>query len=410
MYKESTLDNGLKILTYEDTSIPVIDIKLVFKAGSRYEKSHEKGYAHILEHMLMKGTVKRPTPVLIAKEIDNKGGYTNAYTSRESLSIVLQAADNYSEELFELLSDMLFNSLIDSSILENEKKVIIEELKRANDDTESFFWRFTYEKLFNGHPLASNILGDPESIMTASTDELKEYKNKFLVPSNSALIVSGNIDHDRVLMLAKKYFKEWSGVGGIISPVEFEPITREPYFCTRDIKQTFLGYSFYTVPVSKIKESVALELVQNFLNFGGSSVLKEELRHKRGLIYSVALRNATFSDAGLFSIKTSTSKPKETIDAIENIIRNLKNLFTKDFLEGVKTRHIGAFKLRITNPYNQNSFLSSGFLDLGKLITPEEYITEINSISYEDILNIIDTYLRPEKALITAVGPEDFTG
>ena len=410
MYKESTLDNGLKILTYEDTSIPVIDMQLVFKAGSRYEESHQKGYTHILEHMLMKGTTKRPSPVLIAKEVDDKGGYRNAFTGRESLSIVLQAADNYSEELFELLSDMLLNSLIDSTILENEKKVIIEELKKAEDNTDTFFVRLTFKDMFNGHPLASNILGDPESILSATADELKKYKEKFLVPDNSALIVAGNISHDAVVVLAQKYFGGWTGNKITLPTAQFNPSLKKSYFHLKDTKQTIVSYNSYSVPAVKTREFLALELVRNFLSFGGSSVLNEELRHKRGLIYSVGTQNFSFRDAGLFWIRTSTTKPKETVDAIKDIIHNLKNLFTADLLEVIKARRIGAFKRYIANPYNQTGFLSDGFLDLGKLVTPEEYMAEIGSITYDEILHVIDTYLIPEKAVITAIGPEDFTG
>lgn len=409
MYKESTLDNGLKILTYEDTSIPVIDIQLVFRAGSRYEESHQKGYAHILEHMLLKGTTKRPSPLLIAKEVDDKGGYKNAHTSRESLVIEIQAADNYSEELFELLSDMLLNSLIDPTILENEKKVITEELKKADDNTDSFFSRFTYEKLFNGHPLASNILGDSESILSANTEDLKKYKEKFLVPNNSALIVAGNISHDRVAALTKKYFGEWSGKSDAMPSVELKPTAQKIYFYTKDTKQTIVAYNLFTFPVIKTREFLALDLIRIFLSFGGSSILNEELRHKRGLVYSVGVNNVPFSDAGFFGVRTSTSKPKETVQAIGDIIYNLKNLFIAELLEGIKARRIGAFKRQIANPYYQTGFLSDGFLALGRLITPEEYIKEIESISYNEILHVIDTYLIPEKAVITAIGPKDFT-
>lgn len=408
MYKESSLENGLKILTYEDKSVPIVDIELAFKAGSRYEENNQKGYAHILEHMLLKGTTKRPSPVLISKEIDDKGGYKNAHTSRESLSIVIQAADNYSEELFELLSDMLLNSLIDPKVLENEKKIIIEEKKKSDDNIESFLTNFTYEKLFSGHPLASNILGDMDSILSANVGELKKFKEKFLVPNNSVLIVVGNITHDNVVVLAKKYFGEWSGKIENLPLSELMVTTNKHYFSIKDTKQTLIAYNLITVPVSKNREVLALDLIQNFLNFGGSSVLKEELRHKRGLIYSVSANIGAFSDTGFFSIRTSTTKPKETTEAISEIIGNLKNLFTDDKLVGIKSRRIGAFKRYIANPYHQVDFILSGFRVVNKLVTPEEFITEINNITYEEVVRVIDKYLTPEKAVVTAIGPEDF--
>lgn len=409
MYKETILDNGLRIITHEDKSLSIIDIRLIFRAGSRYEEKHQKGYAHILEHMLLKGTAKRPSPLLLAQEIDDKGGYKNAHTGRESFSIVLQAANNYAEEMFELLSDMLLHSLIDPVILENEKKVIVEELKKADDNIESFFTRFTFEKLFSGHPLATNILGDPESITSASNNELKTYKEKFLVPDHSALVVSGNISHNETIILVRKYFSEWSEKSNDLPTTRFTPAILGHHFYYKNAKQTLIAYNLFTIPADKTRELAALDIIQNFLNFGGSSALKEELRHKRGLVYSISLNNYTFSDAGFFSIKTSTSKPKETVEVIKNIIHNLKNLFTEDLLSGIKMRHIGYFKLNTANPYSHAGFLSAGFIARGKLFTPEEYISEVESVSYNEIIQVIDTYLVPEKAIITTMGQEDFS-
>ena len=360
--------------------------------------------------MLLKGTAKRPSPILIAKVIDDKGGYKNAYTGRESLAMVLQAADNYSEEAFELLSDMFLNSLIDPKILENEKKVIIEELKKSDDNTDSFFSRFTFQKLFFGHPLETNVLGTPESILSATTDELKKYKEKFLVPQNGALVVAGNISHDRIVELTKKYFSGWSGKLDTLRTVEFKPHIQPPHFFLKDTKQTIVSCNFYTMPALKSREYLALGLVRTLLNFGGSSVLTEELRHKRGLVYSTSVSNSSFSDAGMFSIKTSTTKPKETVDAVNDIISNLKNIFSPEKLTGIKARRIGSFKLYIANPYRQTDFLVDLFFDLGRLVTPEEYIKEIESISYDEILQVIDNYLTLKKAVITAIGPKDFTG
>ena len=396
-------------MTHEDKSLPIVDIRLVFRAGSRYEEKRQKGYAHILEHMLLKGTAKRPSPVLIAREVDDKGGYKNARTGRESFSIVLQAANDYAEEMFELLSDMLLNSLIDPVILENEKKVIIEELKKADDNVESFFTRFTFEKLFSGHPLSTNILGDTESITSANDNELRIYKEKFLVPDRAALVVSGNISHDKAVILVRKYFSEWSGKSNILQPAEFVPAVLEPHFYHKKTTQTLVAYNLFTVPADKTRELAALDIIQNFLNFGGSSALKEELRHKRGLVYSISLNNYTFSDAGFLSIKTSTSKPKETVKVIKDIIYNLKKIFTEDLLNGIKMRSIGNFKLYTANPYNHTGLLSAGFIARGKLFTPEEYISEIESVSYDEVIQVIDTYLAPEKAIITAMGPEAFS-
>ncbi len=409
MYKESKLDNGLTVLTYEDSSISAIDIRLLFRAGSRYEDARQKGYAHILEHMLLKGTAKRPSPVLLSQEIDNKGGYKNAYTGRDYLVMVLRAADNYSEELFELLSDMFFNSLIDPLILENEKKVIVEELNKAKDNNDTYLMRFTYEKFFSGHPLATNVLGNEESIMSSTPQGLIEYKKKFLIPNNSCLAVSGNIKHDKVVALAKQYFSGWEKAESALKNVAFTAGVQNFHYLFKDLQQTLISYNMETVPYQMTRELIALDLVQNFLNFGGSSLLNEELRHKRGLIYSVNTGSSTFSDTGLFSIRTSTSKPRETIETIQNIINGLGTSFTESSLAIVKARFIGSFKLKVANPYQQTDFLMDGYWYKGRLVPLDEYLADVESISYDDILNVISTYLRSEKAVVVAIGPENFT-
>lgn len=409
MYKESTLDNGLKIFTYEDANVPVIDMRLIFRAGSRYEGKDQKGYAHILEHMLMKGTTKRPSPILISQEIDNKGGYRNAFTGRDYLSMVLQAADNYSEDLFELLSDMFFNSLIDPQILENEKRVIVEELNKAKDNVETFFIRFTYEKFFSGHPLSTNILGDQESIMSATTEALIEYKNTFLIPNNSCIVVAGNISHEKVVALAEKYFNAWEKGENAVLNIDFKQSAPGPFFLAKDLQQTSISYSMPTVSGKMSREIAALDLVRNFLNFGSSSILNEELRHKRGLVYTVGSSNFIFSDTGVFIIRTSTSRPKEAVQAIDDVIRNLKNKFTESLLPTIKNQYIGSFKLGIANPYHQTDFLADSFRTKGRLVTLAEYLAEVENITYPEIVHVIDTYLTPQKAVIAGIGPKDFT-
>lgn len=405
-YNEINLGNGLKFLTAEDASSPTINILLVSRAGSRYEKEEESGYAHILEHMLLKGTTKRPSPMTIAKEIDDKGGYKNAATNREFLTINLEIDNNYVENAVELLSDMLFNSLFDPTTLENEKKIILEELKKSDDNPASFFSRFSFEKIFSGHPLSHNILGNDETISGATREKLIEYKNNFITPSRSAIIIAGNITNDKAIELTRKYFGAWQGNGQTLTPKITAPAQSKQYFFKKAVKQTFISFNFLTV--NSIKESVALDLIQNFLSFGGSSILQEKIRHQEGLVYNIGANNMIFTDTGLFSINTSTSKPTEVVKKVSDIIAELPSLFSEEKLSEIKIRTIGALNRNIANPKYKIASLLVGFITRGGLFTPEKYISEINGISYNDISEIIKKYLIPDKMIIAAMGEKNF--
>ena len=404
-YNEINLENGLKVLTAEDASLPTANILLVSRAGSRYEKDDESGYAHILEHMLLKGTAKRPSPMAISKEIDDRGGYKNAATNREFLTINLEIDNIYAENAIELLSDMLFNSLFDLATLENEKKVILEELRKSDDNPASYFSRFSFEKIFGAHPLSHNILGDNKTISEATKEKLIEYKKNFITPDRSAIIIAGNIAHDKAVELARKYFGKWRESGQALTPATIEPNPSKKYFIQKTANQTFIAFNFHTG--NSLKESMALELIQNFLSFGGSSVLQERIRHREGLVYGISANNMFFTDTGLFSINTSASKPAEVIKSVSDIIAELPKLFSEDKLAEIKTRTIGALNRNIANPKYKIASLMVGFITRSELFTPEKYISEINGVSYGDISEVIKKYLTPDKMIITAMGEKD---
>ena len=205
--------------------------------------------------------------------------------------------------------------------------------------------------------------------------------------------------------MARKYFGKWREGGQALTPAIIEPNPSKKYFIQKTANQTFIAFNFHTG--NSLKESAALDLIQNFLSFGGSSVLQERIRHREGLVYGISANNMFFTDTGLFSINTSASKPAEVIKSVSDIIAELPKLFSEDKLAEIKTRTIGALNRNIANPKYKIASLMVGFITRSELFTPEKYISEINGVSYGDISEVIKKYLTPDKMIITAMGEKD---
>ncbi|MEK9183566.1 MAG: pitrilysin family protein, partial [Patescibacteria group bacterium] len=209
-YNESSLSNGLRIITSEDINSPIVTITVWVRAGSRYEQPHQLGYAHILEHMLLKGTKNRPTIFEISVEQNRVGAYSNANTGSEWINLIIQVATEHAEHMIELLSDMLQNPIFNECVLENEKKVILEEMYRAEHNPERLAIMINMRNLFSNHPLSHLPIGTVDTIKKATVQELKNFYNTHYHPSKAALVTVGNLSHEKATMLGEKYFGAWN--------------------------------------------------------------------------------------------------------------------------------------------------------------------------------------------------------
>jgi len=408
-YKESTLSNGLKVITAENNSIPIVNVEVWTRTGYRYEKPDELGYAHLLEHMLFKGTKRRLTARDLNLEVDRRGGYFNAFTNSESVHYVLEMMSKDAEDMCDILSDILFNSLLKQETLDNEKKIVLQELKQNQENHERYLSRITQKKIFPGHPLSNNILDTEETTENATSKSLRNYLSNHYRPDQSALVMTGDISHKRAIELANKYFGAWQKPSKEfdLSLKQLIKAQDNYYFEKRDIKQTFLSLNYYTFTSDNLQKSAVLSLISNYLTRGMASVLFQELRDKRGLVYGVSSYSDTHKDAGIFVICASTQKPKEVISVIEQTIADIPNILTKEAFEIVKEQSIGIFTRYIVKPSNQSGSLGNDFIYYNRSISPEEWIGYLESAKHEDVIAVAKEYLRPDNSVLVALGPED---
>lgn len=405
IYKESTLNNGLKVITSENSSSEIVTFSIWVKAGARYETKEQAGYAHFLEHMLLKGTKKYPSVFEVGRAKDRVGAISNAFTGPERIYFYIQVAKNDLEKMVELLAGSILNPLFDVSEFENEKKVIIEEIKRSKEDYPRHVWRILLGRVFKGHPLSNNVLGSEESIVDATIDKVKDYHKNFFFPSRSAFIATGGVSHEEILSLIIKYFGDWMG-DDIFDNLQEPVIKNGSFFEKSATKQAYIILSYIGKGVT-LKESAVFEVVKNYLSYGQSSLLKQELRNKRGLVYGIFASSTLYLDANIFGIETSTAKPKEVIETISREIDNLSSNFNKSILEELKNQTRNIILRQLNDPFYELGMLGNSWRLHNKLMIPEEFIKEIKNVSYDDILAIKNKFLSKDHLFITVIGEKN---
>lgn len=405
-YSHAVLENGLRVLIGHNPTSPVVTIQLSILAGSSFESEQEAGFAHILEHMLLKGTPTRPTSYDIGLVLDSIGAYSNANTSSESTNFVMQGALENAETLCEVLSDNIQNALLDAGVLGTEKNIIIEEIKKRNNNLPSRTVLAAHAAYTQGHPLLRDTVGTEESVANATRDAIVAYKNKFYLPNNALLIVTGGLESERVLDLARKYFDAWKRSEFVLPELpalQFHAGEGHQIFKT---DTAYIAVCIGTDKAPSLSEAIALDLIANRLNFGYSSILKDELRTKRGLVYGVSVFARLFRSAMIFEITTSSQKPEEVGEVIRSTIADLPNTFTDAIITQLQAQASGILKRNLTSPFFENNSLRTQAMLYNQFATPEEYLTTLNALSVHDVRAACKKFLDPARLFVFTLGKE----
>lgn len=386
-FSESSLKNGLKIITAEVPGSGVVTIKVVIRAGSRFEKDGERGLAHLFEHMLLKGTKTKPSAYDVSLVTDRAGAAYNASTDVETIRVFIQVAKDSVENMVALLSDIILEPLFDDNILENEKNVVLQEMKQSRDNRAKRMWIETVQLLFGNHPLSNYALGTEEGVKSATAEKLRDYHKKFFVAGNMAIIFSGGITHEESFSMSEKYF---SGVLAGESEDNTGDVTIKPGKATIDFpgNQTSLNVCFFGNKLTQI-ESGILDLVANYLGYKQTSLLSQELRHKRGLVYSIGVYLAEYRDAYVFYVNTTTTNPDEVEKIILDKTLNFKSNFTPELLSEYKIQLKNIIVRALDGESALNNYFANAWALYDKIIYPEKEIEAINEIKYEDVIELV---------------------
>ncbi len=298
------LPSGLTVVTEAMDRVETVSIGAYVAAGTRDETEAENGASHFLEHMAFKGTERR-SAARIAEEIENVGGHINAYTAREQTAYYAKLLKEDLELGADILGDILTHSSFAPDELERERGVILQEIGQANDTPDDAVFDRFQETAFPSQAMGRPVLGTEHSIRAMPRERLTGYMRRHYPASNVVVAAAGNLQHERVVELAARHFRDLPASIGPVPPAG--RYVGGEYREARDLDQVHIVLGFPSVAYGDPDYYSAL-LLSTLLGGGMSSRLFQEIRERRGLVYSIYSFTAPFRDGGLFGIYAGTGE------------------------------------------------------------------------------------------------------
>ncbi|MCK4852245.1 MAG: insulinase family protein, partial [Candidatus Omnitrophica bacterium] len=321
------LDNGLTVIIKEAPAHPVVSLACIVKAGSTTEgRFLGSGISHFIEHLLFKGTAKRGVGG-IAREIKDSGGEIGAYTTFDYTRYKITLPAGHLDKALDVLSDVLFNSTFDPQEIEKERNVILNEMRRGNDNNDRYLSKLFWSTAFREHPYHMPVIGYEGLFLKLTRDDLLSYYQRMYVPNNIVLSIVGDIDTKRALLGVKKAFKHFQRGAVTTYMVVSEPVqmSKREIIQDRDLELAHLLIGFHGPDINS-PDLYAMDVMAIILGAGKSSRLYTRLKEKKKLVHSVSAFSYTPKDPGIFGI--SALLEQENIDqakaAVEEELDRIK--------------------------------------------------------------------------------------
>ncbi len=402
---KTILDNGVRVLCEPLTYVGSAAVGLWCETGSANEQDDEGGITHFIEHMLFKGTKTR-TSKQIAEEIEGRGGMLNAFTDKESTCYYCHVLGADVEVAIDVLSEMVTDSLLDPKELEIEKGVVLEEIKRGEDEPSDHVHDLHVENRWPAHALGKPIIGTPASVGSFGDSDLRRYIDRRYHGGRVVLSVAGNVDPDVVARAATK------GLGSLVSGDGREEFSRPngapgKHEVAKDVEQVHFcigsdGSSIYD------EDRYTAMIVDGVLGSGMSSRLFQEVREKRGLAYAIGSYMLSYSPGGLFTIYGGTSPDKW--GQVQEVVREeldklMKDGADKDELVRTKKSIEGHIVISLEGMSARMIRMARNEINHGRHIPVEEVLQKINAVTNDDIVAYTWRTLSEDKMTTTAIGP-----
>jgi len=412
MFQKLVLKNGMPVILAPKKDSQSVALFLIYKVGSRYEVSAKiHGISHFIEHLMFKGTKKRPSTLIISQELDGIGADYNAFTAKDHTAYHIKVnAENFNLAC-DILSDMLYNSVFDKVQLEHEKGVILEEIKMYEDLPMQYAETLFEREIFKGSALEHNIAGTRESVKGISRKDIIDYLQKYYAPQNAVLIIAGKIDKNIKKTLAKYFVKP--GLGQNFKPqAKFAKLVNKQKQAQAilDYKKTnqahialgFPAYSYFDPQI------YALYILSTILGGNMSSRLFINVREKQGLCYYIRAQADVYEDTGDLQIRAGLdiNKLDKGIKIIGDNLRALKEKgITDEELAKAKKFIKGRLILQLEEANDLAEFYGREFLLARNLTTPEQKIKKILAVTKKQVNQAAKDIFQKQKMNLAMISP-----
>lgn len=400
--KTTTLDNGLRIITDDIPGIHSATIGLWVEVGARYESPEVNGISHFLEHMAFKGTTTR-TAKQIAEEVESVGGHLNAYTSKENTAYHARVLENDVPLAVEIIADIIQNSTFDPKEVNRERHVILQEIGQTHDTPDDIIFDYLQETAFPNHPLGRPILGSPDNVRHIQQGDLKAYMTKEYSASRMVFAATGAVNHEKIVELCQKHFSQLSNHQ--TKSYEKSSYQGGHFYQSRKLEQVHLVLGFESYPYGH-PDFYPTAVFSSLLGGGMSSRLFQEVREKRGLVYSVYSFNSAFRDSGIFGIYAGTGEAQ-----VEELLPTIRDVL-KDFTQTLEDKEIARSKaqlkagilMSLESTSNRCEQLAQQMMIYKRPVPPQEIIEKVNAVTRENLIEVAQK-LTAKKPTFVAIGP-----
>jgi predicted Zn-dependent peptidase len=407
MYHKTTLENGLRVVTSTMPHTQSASFCLFIGVGSRYEDDSVAGVSHFIEHLLFKGTKKRPSSGDICSAIEGVGGILNAGTNKELTIYWTKTAKTQFPLSIDVITDILLHSKFDPAEIERERQVIIEEINMSEDSPASKVNEIIDELLWPGHPLGRDTAGSKESMAGISRKAIIDYLHAHYLPRNAVVSVAGNIKHQEAVDMVGAATAKWKNNKNNQAYLPYKPQPNPRLRIeNKDIEQAHICLGLPGLSLTDPRR-FTLDLLNVILGEGMSSRLFLEIRDKMGLAYNIYSSSDHFLDSGCMTVYAGVD-PKNiaaTLKAVMEQLALMKEPVQEEELARAKEMAKGRMMLRMEDTRDVAGWTGGQEILSGRALRIEQVTKLIDEVTAEDMQKIAEELLVSEQLRLAVVGP-----
>ena len=402
------LENGLRLVVFENHASEIVTMDTWVGVGSADEVDANNGVSHFLEHLLFKGT-ERFGPRELDRRLESLGARINAATSDDYTHYYVTVSSKHFEQALDMHADMLLNAALPAAEIDQERKVVIEEINRANDNPRRKLYIAMQEKLFAGHPYHRDTLGPPRNIADIPREDIVAYYQKWYVPENMTVVIAGDVNPQSALELVSKHFQ--SARAGKLPPrtrTALNPIEKTvEVTIEEDVQQAHLAVAWRAPSVSELDDSIALDVASLVIGQGASSRLHRRLVEETRLALNVGAGNYTQKDSGSFYV-FATCEPKNVEKVRAIILEEIERLSRAP----VSADELAKAHLSLDRDFVYETESSGGMAGLFGYYAAVSQVSDVaeyrSRLLKTDALRVVEavrSWLRPDRVATVRVLP-----
>lgn len=412
-YRLITLKNGVRVILVPHQDTAAVTVLVSHGVGSLYETKTSNGASHFIEHMMFKGTKRRPDSRTLTRELDSIGADYNAMTSKDYTDYYVKLPHGRFGQAVDLLEDMVHHSSFSTDDIANERGVIIEEIQMYEDNPTMHVMELMEDTMFGDTPLGWNIAGTRETVTKMTKKDLVSYRKRHYTPKRTVIAVAGRFDEVAAIALLQKKFGSRQGAKTRSSafPRNIGTAARGPRIVMqkKEIGQVHVAMGFPAYGHGD-RRLPALLMLSTILGGTMSSRLYESVREKEGLCYSIHSSPISYLGAGYFMIQSGFARDGAH-KALGIVMKELNKMKTKavttEELSRARQYLKGRIMLSLEDSGRLANWYAKGVLLNGKITTPEKRLMQLFSVTKQDILKIAQSLFRSSKLTMAVIGPDD---